>query len=190
MTYHMGNWELMGAVSVILGYPLDVIVQKQSNPLSDAMINDLRRKAGMGVIDRGRAVSETIRALKKNRIVAFLSDQDAHEEGVFTPLFERPASTPRGPAILALRLKAPMVTTVIRRNADGTHRFLIRPLDVKISGDKEKDVYAIISEFNRRLEGYVRENPGQWLWFHRRWKTKPSRSDSHRMKAGFDQSQV
>jgi KDO2-lipid IV(A) lauroyltransferase len=176
VTYHLGNWELMGAVGVLLGYPLDVIVQKQSNPLSDAFINRTRIRMGMGVIERKHAVTDTVRSLKKNRIVAFLSDQDAREDGVFAPLFGRLASTPRGPAVLALRLKAPLATTVMLRNPDGTHRFIIEPLEVKLTGNTEEDVYAITCEFNRRLEGYVRECPSQWLWFHRRWKTSPSGS--------------
>lgn len=174
VTYHLGNWELMGAVSAILGYPLDVIVQRQSNPLSDSFINRTRTRMGMRVIERGHAVLDTIRSLKKNRIVAFLSDQDAREDGVFVPLFGRLASTPRGPAVLALRFKAPIVTTAMLRNSDGTHRFIIRPLEVKLTGNTEEDVYAITCEYNRRLEEYVRECPSQWLWFHRRWKTSPS----------------
>jgi KDO2-lipid IV(A) lauroyltransferase len=173
VTYHLGNWELMGAVTSLLGYPLDVIYQHQSNPLSDRFINRIRTKFGTGIIERSQAVTQSIRALKKNRIVAFLSDQDAHREGVFAPLFGRPASTPRGPAMLHLRLKTPIVTGVGLRNPDGSHRFLIRPLDVEASGNTENDVYAILSECNRRLEEYVRAHPGQWLWQHRRWKTRP-----------------
>lgn len=174
VTYHIGNWELMGVVSVLMGYPLDVIVQRQSNPLSDALINSLRLGAGIGVIERRQAVSKSIRALKKNRIVAFLTDQDAHEEGIFAPLFGKLASTPRGPAVLALRLKVPIVTTVILREKDGTHRFIIRPLEVNASGNTEEDVYTIVCEINKRLEEYVREKPEQWLWHHRRWKTRPN----------------
>jgi KDO2-lipid IV(A) lauroyltransferase len=174
VTYHLGNWELMGAVGVLLGYPLDVIVQRQSNPLSDAFINRTRMRMGMGVIERRRAVTDTARSLKKNRIIAFLSDQDAREDGVFAPLFGKLASTPRGPAVLALRFKAPLVTAAMLRNPDGTHRFVIRPLDVERTGRTEDDVYAITCEYNRRLEEYVRECPAQWLWFHRRWKTSPS----------------
>jgi KDO2-lipid IV(A) lauroyltransferase len=174
VTYHFGNWELMGTATVLSGYPLDVIYQRQANPLSDAYINRTRELMGMRIIERGEAVNRAIRALKENRLVAFLSDQDAHEEGVFAPLFGRPASTPRGPAVLSLRLGIPIVTTVSIRNADGTHRVIITPLETERSGNMEEDVLAIASEFNRRLEQYIREQPSQWLWFHRRWKTRPS----------------
>ncbi len=185
VSFHMGNWELMGAVSVLLGYPIDVIYQRQSNPLSDNFINRNRRAFGMGIIERRQAVKESMRSLKKNRIVAFISDQDAHQEGVFAPLFGRPASTPRGPAVLSLRLKAPIVTSVILRNDDGSHRFVIRPLEVDLTGDTEHDVYAITCAFNRRLEEYVREKPGQWLWHHRRWKTVPSEGQKAHLEAGI-----
>lgn len=174
VTYHFGNWELMGTATVLCGYPLDVIYQRQANPLSDEYINKTRRLMGMRIIERGEAVSRSIRALRDNRLVAFLSDQDAHEEGVFAPLFGRPASTPRGPAVLSLRLGIPVVTTVSMRDADGTHRVIIRPLEIERSGSMEEDVYAIASEFNSRLEQHIRECPSQWLWFHRRWKTRPA----------------
>ncbi len=174
VTYHFGNWELMGTATVLSGYPLDVIYQRQTNPLSDAYINRTRELMGMRTIERGEAVNRAIRALRDNRIVAFLSDQDAREDGVFAPLFGRSASTPRGPALLSLRLDIPIVTTVSLRNADGTHRIVISPLEIERSGNMEEDVYAIVSEFNSRLEQHVRERPSQWLWFHRRWKTRPS----------------
>jgi len=174
VTYHLGNWELMGTITALLGYPLDVIVQRQSNPLSDALINDMREKVGMRVIGRRNAVSGSLNSLRENRMVGFLSDQDAHEGGVFAPLFGRPASTPKGAAVMALRCRAPIVTTVILRNSDGTHRYMIRPLEVRTTGDLQEDVRAIVCGFTSRLEEYVRQEPGQWLWQHRRWKTRPA----------------
>ena len=164
----------MGAVTALLGYPLDVIVQRQANPLSDSLINDLREKAGMRVIERRDAVAGSMNSLRDNRMVGFLSDQDAHEDGVFAPLFGRLASTPKGAAVIALRCKAPIVTTVILRNSDGTHRYVIRPLEVGAAGDLQEDVRTIVRDINGRLEKYVRQQPGQWLWQHRRWKTRPT----------------
>jgi len=177
VSYHMGNWELGGTILARMGYPLDVIVQRQSNPLSDEFINRIRTDAGMKIIEKDRAVTGAARSLSAKRMVAFLSDQDAGRDGVFVPFFGRPASTPKGPAVLSLRYGAPLLTTVVLRNEDGTYDFLIEPLEFERSGDLTADVFEIARRINERLEGYIADRPDQWLWQHRRWKTDPPGSN-------------
>ena len=171
VTFHLGNWELMGAYMAALGYPLSVVGQRIHNPHIDRMVEELRSRAGMEVIYRNRAVRDSIRALRKNRIVAFLADQDAHESGVLVPFFGRSASTPRGPAVMAMHCDAPAVMAFMTRGDDGNYDITLEPIPCRRTGDLEADVERFTAAFTSRLEDFVREHPAQWLWMHRRWKT-------------------
>jgi KDO2-lipid IV(A) lauroyltransferase len=171
VTFHLGNWELMGAYMARLGYPLSVVGQRIHNPFIDRMIEDLRSCAGMEVIYRSRAVKDSIRALRRNRIVAILADQDAHENGVFVPFFGRSASTPRGPAVIAMHCDAPAVMAFMIRDKDGNYDISIEPIPYERDRELEAGIEKFTRTFTSRLEDFVRSHPEQWLWLHRRWKT-------------------
>jgi KDO2-lipid IV(A) lauroyltransferase len=174
VTFHFGNWELAGAYLAGLGYPVSVVVQRIHNPFLDRMVADARTDAGMRTIPRGAAVRGAVRALKENRVVGILSDQDAREGGVFVPFFDRPASTPRGPAVLSLRRDAPAVTALMVRGERGSFELRIEPIEFERAGNLEEDVERFTAAYTARLEAYVRRHPEQWLWQHRRWKTTPA----------------
>jgi len=171
VAFHMGNWELSGAYLAGLGYPISVVAQRIHNPLIDRMVTRLRSAVGMEVILRNSAVKASIRALRRNRLVAFLADQDAGGDGVFVPFFGRPASAPRGPAVLSMHCDAPAVMVFITRQDDGMYEMAIEPVVFERRFDLEKDVEEFTKVYTTRLEEYVRAYPEQWLWQHRRWKT-------------------
>lgn len=171
VTFHLGNWELMGAYMAGLGYPLSVVGQRIHNPYIDRMVDEFRSGAGMQVICRSRAVKDSIRALRRNRIVAILADQDAHENGVFVPFFGRNASTPRGPAVIAMHCEAPAVMAFMTRGADGIYDISIEPIPYERGIELEAEIKRFTRTFTSRLEDFVRSHPEQWLWLHRRWKT-------------------
>jgi KDO2-lipid IV(A) lauroyltransferase len=171
VTFHFGNWELMGSHVARLGYPVNVVVQRIHNPFIDRMVLEMRNGMGMRTIERKRAFKESYRALKKNMIVAFLADQDARENGVFVPFFHKPASTPKGPAILAIRCGAPAATAIMIRRGNGRFEIVIEPIEFEHGGNLEQDVKRFTRTYTTRLEEYVKSYPEQWLWHHRRWKT-------------------
>jgi len=171
VTFHFGNWELVGAYISRLGYPLNVVVQRIHNPFIDRMISEMRLGAGMKTIPRSSALKESLRALDNNNIVIFLADQDAHDSGVFVPFFHQSASTPRGPAVIALRRDVPAVMTFVVRREDGIFEINFEPILYEREGDLETDVEGFTRTFTSRLEEYVRKHPDQWLWLHKRWKT-------------------
>lgn len=174
VTFHFGNWELAGAHLAGLGYPVSVVVQRIHNPFLDRMVSEARLGAGMRTIERGNAVRGVARALRENRVVGILSDQDAREGGVFVPFLGRPASTPRGPAVLSIRLEAPALTAIMVRRRDGGFDFLIEPIACERVGDLDTDVRRFTASYTARLEEFVRKHPEQWLWQHRRWKSAPA----------------
>ena len=171
ITGHFGNWEIGGAAVAARGVPLDVVVRRQANPLFDRLINEARERLGMRVIERSRATREVLRSLRAGRVVALVADQDARRAGVFVPFFGRPASTVRGPAVLALRSGAPVFMGTAERRPDGGYRVRVRRIPTPSAADPEEQVRALTAAHAAALEAAVRENPGQYLWHHRRWKT-------------------
>ena len=116
---HFGNWELGVATVCAHDIPVDAMVRRQKNPLFDRAITATRTRLGMHVFDRDQAARGTLRALRENRVVAIIGDQDARRAGMFVPFFGRLASTTRGPAVLALRSGAAIVMMAPVRQPDG-----------------------------------------------------------------------
>ena len=173
VTGHFGNWEIGGAALAARGVPLDVVAQRQSNPLFDRSIVEARERLGMRVIERRNAPREGLRALRRGRAVAFVADQDARRAGVFVPFFGRLASTHRGPALLALRTGAPIFLGTMVRVDDESYHVRLEEIDVQRDGETEAAIERLTAAFTHRLELAVRASPAQYFWHHRRWKTRP-----------------
>ncbi|HEX5581312.1 MAG TPA: lysophospholipid acyltransferase family protein [Gemmatimonadaceae bacterium] len=171
---HLGNWELGGAYLAARGIPLDAIARGQGNPLFDAYITETRTRLGMTVVHDADAVRRTPRSIKQGRSVAFLMDQGVLGlASTFVDFFGRPAKTPRGPAVFALRLDAPVVFAAPLRLPDNRFRMVLERVPVAVTGDRERDVDGIVDSYTRVLEKWVRRAPAQYFWHHRRWKHAP-----------------
>ncbi len=176
MTGHYGNFELFGAYFCRLN-PIDFVVKPLSNPRTEALVADLRRRAGVGVIPLGGGLKHIFKSLRAGRWVAMLADQDARRHGVFVPYFGRLASTPEGPARLALQTGVPIMMGFIRRRPDGRHRVDFEAPYFPPGDASEENVRAVTAWHTARLEREVRAHPEQWFWLHRRWKTAPPPND-------------
>lgn len=173
-TGHLGNWELGGAYIAVRGVPFDAIVRRQGNLLFDRYLNDTRTRIGMRVVRDDEAVRRVTRSLKEGRAVAFVSDQGVKGiASTFVPFFGRPAKTPRGPAVFALRLGAPVVFAAAIRQPSGLYRMRVEPVPVEETGDRDRDVDAVVAAYTRILEQFVRRDPEQYFWHHRRWRRQP-----------------
>jgi KDO2-lipid IV(A) lauroyltransferase len=173
---HLGNWEIMAAAGMGLGvYPVSVY-RPFDNPLIDAWVRSLRGMEGADVVEKQGAVRGLLRALRKGRLVALLVDQNAGRHGVFAPFFGSPVSTVPTPAELALRTGAAIIPGFALRVGPGFRyrTWFEPPLEVRHDAeDKDAEVRRITAELNARLEAAIRQAPEQWLWLHRRWKTRP-----------------
>ena len=174
MSAHFGNWEML-ALSFAKRYPLSVIVAKQENPYFDNIINNIRSKRGYKTIYKDVAPLGVLRALKRNEFVAILADQHAGVQGVYTPFFYREVSTPKGPAVFALRAKCPLYTGFCARQPDGRYVVTFEEISLPNTGDDEKNIEVIMTEYNKILQRHVEENPSFWFWFHRRWKSQKTK---------------
>jgi KDO2-lipid IV(A) lauroyltransferase len=176
VTGHFGSWELLGAAAVAYGYSADFLVGEQSNRLVDELMNDLRRSCGIGVISRGIAARGVFASLKRNRIVALLSDQDARKAGIFVDFLGRPASTFQGAAQFAMRMRCPIVGCYIVRQSDESHiATFLPPIEVRHDADKEDEIRRLTEEHTKALERWVTLHPDHYFWAHRRWKTRPKK---------------
>ncbi|MBI5867995.1 MAG: lysophospholipid acyltransferase family protein [candidate division Zixibacteria bacterium] len=168
---HFGNWELLGAWIRAMGYAVDFVVKPVRNPLVDRLYNQCRASMDVGIIHTQVATKGILKSLQAKRFVAILADQYSGAEGIDVEFFGRPASTPRGPAVLALKFGCPLLTGVLERLDGGRYvAHVDGPIEYSPTGNQETDVRAITGEIAQRLEAHIRKTPSQWLWTHRRWR--------------------
>ena len=173
---HFGSWELMGAATSQKGYPLDFLVGEQHNLLVDNLMNEYRQLMGIGIIKMGVATRGVIKALRNNRFVAMLSDQDAGKDGTIVNFFGYPASTPKGPAAFALKTSAPIIMAfIIRQNNKRQRIILTEPIYIQKSKNKDEDIKNLTQAYTSILEDFIRKYPDHWFWPHRRWKSTTKR---------------
>lgn len=171
---HFGNWELLAARLAAAGYKVNFIAKSQANPEVDRIQNEIRTRAGIGILRSGSDVKAMILALRRREFIGLLADQDAGKDGVFTSFLGRPASVFRGTAYLAWKLKCPIVTGHILRRPDGRHLVVIEPaVYPDPQWDEETAVTRLTEMHVQRLEAAVRKAPDHYFWLHRRWKTRP-----------------
>jgi Kdo2-lipid IVA lauroyltransferase/acyltransferase len=176
MTAHFGAWEMSSFAHALYGYPLKFIVRPIDNPRVEQLISNYRTLSGNIPIQRRQAAREILKALRRNEAVGILFDQNTTRgEGVFADFFGIPAATTPAIALFALRSGAAVIPGFLIWDENlKKHRLrLDPPVELIDTGDLSHDVLENTTRFNKILETYVRQYPDQWLWIHRRWKTRP-----------------
>lgn len=169
-TAHLGNWELSAFAHALMAEPMHVVARPLDNPLLDRLVERRRTLTGNRVITKKEAARPILSALRRNEAVGVLIDQNtAPEEGVFVNFFGVPACAGTGFARLAARSGALMVPGfALWSDAEGKYVLRFYP-PLEATGDAACDT----ARLQQALERVVREFPDQWLWVHRRWKTRP-----------------
>jgi Kdo2-lipid IVA lauroyltransferase/acyltransferase len=175
-TAHMGNWEIHGVAHGHLFAPIGVIARPLDNPALDRRLVGFRQSAGNTVIYKQKALGQVMRLLRDNRGVAILIDQNVQEkDGVFVDFFGRKAATTTVAAALALKTGCALLPGHTELMPDGRYRLSYEPpVVVEPTGDHAADLVRITQQLTSIIEGWVRKTPEQWLWLHRRWKTRPA----------------
>jgi KDO2-lipid IV(A) lauroyltransferase len=172
---HLGNWELAAmAFCDYFGLTLHSVYRPLDYPPFDRLVLRLRRRTGMEPISNDQALPGIVRALKRNGVVAMLTDQDARSDGIFVDFFGRPASTLPTPAVLSLRLGTPIVPVELFRDGRRHVARFDSPIYPEAFSGRPDPRAEITQELARRLEEFIRRHPAQWFWLHRRWKTRPT----------------
>jgi KDO2-lipid IV(A) lauroyltransferase len=169
-TAHLGNWELSAFAHALMTAPMNVVVRPLDNPLIDAMVERRRALTGNRPIGKKDFARAILKALAANQAVGILIDQNAGlDDGVFVDFFGVPASAGTGFAKLAAHSGAAVLPGFALWNeAEGRYVLRFYPA-IEMTGDMARDTQTI----HAKLEEVIREYPDQWLWIHRRWKTRP-----------------
>ena len=176
LTAHLGNWEMIPKAFWSAGYCVHAVVRPLDNPYLDRIVQDWRRRNGMGVINKRTDVHRIMHLLREGETVGFLLDQNTVEkDAAFVDFFGHPAATHKGPAILALRSGA-AVLPVFSIREGARHKVIVeKPLSLTRTTSNTNDIYQATALFTKTIESYIARFPEQWLWMHRRWKTQPTR---------------
>jgi KDO2-lipid IV(A) lauroyltransferase len=171
---HTGCWEMLGSYLILSGIPLAVVARRLYDQRLEDLLYRSRVGAGMRVILRGQDTRDVLRALREGYLLAALIDQDTRVKGVFVDFFGKPAHTASGPAALALRYGHPVLPVFTYRDKHNRHHICVYDcISIEETGDRDRDIEVLTAKCSQAIEGFVREHPEQWVWFHRRWKTRP-----------------
>src|SRR5712692_4893570 len=176
LTGHMSAWELAPFAQALYGDPLHFLVRPIENARVDALVLRYRMFSGNQPIDKNQSARTMLRILREGGTVGILMDQNTTlEEGVFVNFFGTPACTSSGLGRLALRTDCAVVPGYVFWDESlEKYRLHFEPaLELVRTGDEESDVRENTARYTKVVEEYARRYPDQWLWVHRRWKTRP-----------------
>ena len=176
LTGHMSAWELAPFAQALFGHPLHFLARPVENRRVDALVNRYRCLSGNQPIDKNASARAVLTLLRQGQTVGVLIDHNtSREEGVFVNFFGVPACTTSGLARLALRTGAAVVPGFLLWDAAlGKYRLRFEPaVELDRTGDDERDIVGNTARFTGVVETFVRNHPDQWLWVHKRWKTRP-----------------
>jgi len=169
-TAHLGNWELSAFTHALMAAPMNVVVRPLDNPIIDGIVEERRSLSGNTLLSKRDFARSILQALKRNKAVGILMDQNtAADNGAFVPFFGKLACTGTTFAKLAARSGAAVIPGFAVWNAVERKYVLKFYPPVEITGDETEDTARIAAS----IEAAIREHPDQWLWIHRRWKTRP-----------------
>lgn len=170
VSLHQGNWELASPLLHTTGLPVAGVYQRLQNPLVEARASAARSPFyALGLHAKGVETARALlRILGNGGTVTIMSDlRDL--SGVHVPFFGRPAPSTIFPALLARGRNTPLFAGVVLRNQGATFKVKTVEIPVQRTADREADILATTGAIQATFEGFIRENPGQWMWGHRRW---------------------
>ena len=176
-TGHLGAWEMTSFGISVLGYPFTFLVRRIDNEKIEQLVNQVRTRFGNKTIDKLSAARSMLKILRSGETaLGLLPDLNTlHDEAIFVDFFGVPAATTFLIAKLAVRTNTPVIPFFAPWSKEKGKYLLIieKPISAESTADEEADVLRITTEITRRVESQIRQYPGQWLWIHKRWKTRP-----------------
>src|SRR3984957_8925747 len=176
LTGHLGAWELSSFYHSLMGYPMSIVIRRLDNPLVDNLVNHIRCLHGNQVLHKDDFARGLLASMRRGETVGILMDTNmTPPQGAFVDFFGHAACTGSGLARVALKTGAKVLPGFLLWD-EATQQYVLRfgaALDLPVSDDAEADALAHTAFFTRVIEDYVRQYPDQWLWVHRRWKTRP-----------------
>jgi Kdo2-lipid IVA lauroyltransferase/acyltransferase len=176
LTAHLGAWELSAFAHSLQGHPLAIVMRSLDNQRVDGLIQSYRTMHGNRTVDKDDFVRGLLAAMRNGETVGILMDTNmTPPQGVFVDFFGIPACTASGLARIALRTNAAVVPGFTVWDSK-LRKYILRfdaAVELIRTGDDQADLVANTAKFTKIIEDYIRRYPDQWLWVHRRWKTRP-----------------
>lgn len=175
VTGHMGSWEIMcHYLPRVFGCELSIVGRDSGKPLADALVHRLRTKGGNSFISKKGGAREMLTVLRSGGVLGTLIDQAVigNHPGAPVPFLGREATTNLGPHRLARRVGSPVLMVLFRREGPYNYMKFYPPLRFDPDLDEEEALLAVASQLNAQLGDYIKRYPDQWMWGHRRWKTR------------------
>ncbi len=191
VTGHIGNFELCAAYfAAVKKIPISVIGRRLYDPRIDELVAENRERFGMELIPSDASAKRVYTVLKSGRMLGVLMDLDSSRvSGYFVPFFGHPAKTAAGPIFIGRKTGSPVVPMALYRTRDDRYLLKILPaFDIPVTDNKEEDIRAALLQCNRALEELINHDPTQWIWIHKRWKSKPSAQNG--VKDGLEEVSV
>jgi KDO2-lipid IV(A) lauroyltransferase len=176
LTGHLGAWELSSFYHSLAGYPMGMVIRRLDNPLVDRMVNRIRCKHGNRVLHKDDFARGLLGAMRAGETVGILMDTNmTPPQGLFVPFFGVQACTASGLARVALKTGAAVLPGFLLWE-ESERQYLLHfypEIALADTGDAEADAIDNTARFTAVIEDAIRDHPSQWLWMHRRWKTRP-----------------
>jgi KDO2-lipid IV(A) lauroyltransferase len=176
VTGHLGMWELSSFYHSLMGYPMGMVIRRLDNPLVDRLVNRVRCLHGNMVLHKDDFARGLLGAMRRGETVGILMDTNmTPPQGVFVDYFGAAACTASGLARVAMRTAAAVLPGFLTWRPD-EQKYVLEfgeRLSLLSTGNGEQDIVANTQIFTKAIEAWVRRYPEQWLWVHRRWKTRP-----------------
>jgi Kdo2-lipid IVA lauroyltransferase/acyltransferase len=177
-TGHLGAWELTSFAVGMLGHPFTFLVRRIDNPRIEQLVDRVRTRFGNQTMDKLAAARSMWKILRNEETpIGLLPDLNTlDDEAIFIDFFGVPAATTFVVAKLALRTDTPLLPVFAPWSEEkGKYLLKVEPLiPIERTGDEEADVRALTIKITQAIENQIRQYPGQWLWIHKRWKTRPA----------------
>ena len=175
-TAHLGAWELTSFGPSLFGHSFSFLVRRIDNPKVEQLVDRTRVRFGNETIDKLSAARSMLKLLRSNGVLGLLPDLNTLDsEAIFVDFFGVPAATNFIMAKLALRTKSPIIP-VFAPWSEEKGKYLIivgPPVSFEPTGNEDEDVRRLTTTLSQVIESQIRQYPGQWLWIHKRWKTRP-----------------
>ena len=175
-TAHLGAWELTSFGPALFGHPFSFLVRRIDNPRIEDLIDRVRVRFGNETIDKLSAARSMVKLLRSKGVLGLLPDLNTLDaEAIFVDFFGVPAATNFIMAKLALRTQSPIIP-IFAPWSEEKRKYLLLigpPVSIEPTGDEDEDVRRLTTKLSQHIENTIRQYPGQWLWIHKRWKTRP-----------------
>jgi KDO2-lipid IV(A) lauroyltransferase len=178
LSAHIGNFELLAPAHAMHGFPTSLVHHTQRFVAGETLLTFVRERAGVHIIRKHKAAREVLRTLRRGEVIGIPFDQNAkRSEAVWVPFFGELAATPSGLARLAMLSGAPVHPVFIVRQPDGRSHVIeiSSEIEPQLTADTAADVLENTRRYQKAVEDAVRKYPSQWLWTHRRFRTRPVR---------------